>query len=253
MNALELLGVSARLGRREVLTSINLAVAPGEMVGVVGPNGAGKTTLLRVSLGLAPVHGGRILLGGDEVANLRSVERAKRAAYMPQSREIGWNMPALRVASLGAPLVQAADARARGGRALAAVGLSEMQDRGVLDLSGGERARVLLARLLVSQAPLLAADEPAAGLDPDAQLLAMELLRASANAGAAVLVTLHDLQLAARACDRLVVLDAGRVAASGSPEIALSPDVMRTVFHLDGRFESGSNGPTLVVKRLGGP
>jgi iron complex transport system ATP-binding protein len=148
-----------------------------------------------------------------------------------------------------APLIEA---RARAVRALADVGLDSLKDRGVLDLSGGERARVLLARLLVSSAPLLIADEPVAGLDPDAQLLAMDLLRTAARSGAGVLVTLHDLQLAARACDRLVVLNQGRVVASGAPAAALSPEVLRTVFRLDGGLTPGKNGPTLSAKRRRG-
>jgi iron complex transport system ATP-binding protein len=252
MSVLELQGVSAQLGAREVLTAVDLEVMGGEVVGILGPNGAGKTTLLRAALGLIQMNRGVVRLGGDDLAGLGSVERARRAAYMPQSREIGWNMPALHIASLGAPLAPLIEARARAVRALADVGLDSLKDRGVLDLSGGERARVLLARLLVSGAPLLIADEPVAGLDPDAQLLAMDLLRAAARSGAGVLVTLHDLQLAARACDRLVVLNQGRVVASGAPAAALSPEVLRTVFRLDGGLTPGVNGATLSARRLGG-
>lgn len=251
MSVVELKGVSAQLGAREVLTAIDLAVMAGEVVGILGPNGAGKTTLLRAALGLVPTTRGVVHLGGRDLVRMGSVERARKVAYMPQSREIGWNMPALRIASLGAPLAPPTEARARAVRALADVGLDGLMDRGVFDLSGGERARVLLARLLVSGAPLLTADEPVAGLDPDAQLLAMDLLRAAARSGAGVLVTLHDLQLAARACDRLVVLNHGRVVVSGDPVSALSPEVLRTVFRLDGRLTQGANGLTLSARRLG--
>lgn len=251
MTLLELRDVSARLGSREVLSHVDLTVAAGEVVGIVGPNGAGKTTLLRVGLGLSPATAGSIRLGDEDLAALNAVERARRVGYMPQAREVGWNMPALRIAGLGAPLAAPAEAQARALRALIEVGLAGMADRGVLELSGGERARVLLARLLVSQAPLLVADEPVAGLDPDAQLLAMERLRAAADAGAGVLTTLHDLQLAARRCDRLVVLDAGRVAAVGPPLEALSPETLRAVFRLEGRLEPSPNGPTLIAERRG--
>jgi iron complex transport system ATP-binding protein len=116
-------------------------------------------------------------------------------------------------------------------------------------MSGGERGRVLLARLLAAHAPLLMADEPGAGLDPDAQLLALELLRAEAQRGAAVVLTLHDLSLAARACDRLVVLHEGRVVADAAPREALTPAVLAQAFALDGRLEETGAGLVVSAKR----
>jgi iron complex transport system ATP-binding protein len=129
------------------------------------------------------------------------------------------------------------------------VGVPDLADRGVLDMSGGERARVLLARLLATRAPLLVADEPVAGLDPDAQLLTLDLLRAEAKAGAAVVVTLHDLGLAARTCDRILVLDHGRVAAEGAPAEALSPAVLASVFRLDGALIETAAGLVVAARR----
>ena len=119
----------------------------------------------------------------------------------------------------------------------------------IRDRSGGERARVLLARALVVGAPLLLADEPIAGLDPDAQRLVLERLRARADAGAGVLVSLHDLTLAAGFADRVVVLDQGRVVAQGAPIEALSPVVLRSVFGLDGEWIEAPNGPLLAARR----
>jgi iron complex transport system ATP-binding protein len=124
-------------------------------------------------------------------------------------------------------------------------------ERGVLDMSGGERARVLLARLLATRAPLLVADEPAAGLDPDAQFLSLERLRARAEAGAAVMVTLHDLTLAARACDRLAVLHAGRLRALAPPARALSAEILAEVFGLEGALVESAAGLTLAARRRG--
>jgi iron complex transport system ATP-binding protein len=129
------------------------------------------------------------------------------------------------------------------------VGLEGLERRGVLDMSGGERARVLLARLLATRAPLLVADEPAAGLDPDAQLMVLDILRAEARHGAAVVVTLHDLTLAARFCDRLVALRDGRVAFEGAPEAVLSPEGLKAVFGLDGMLASTAHGPVAAVDR----
>jgi iron complex transport system ATP-binding protein len=124
-----------------------------------------------------------------------------------------------------------------------------MAERGVLDLSGGERARALLARLLVTEAPLLLADEPTAGLDPDAQFMALDLLREEAAKGRAVMVTLHDLTLAVRACDRLAVLDAGRLVALDVPEQALTPGVLREAFGLTGELVRTAEGAMIAARR----
>jgi len=247
--ALSLHDATVRRGEAEVLARASLEVQPGEVVGVVGPNGAGKTTLLRAALGLARLASGRAELGGRDISSLDEAARAALAGYLPQERRAGWNLPAWRIASLGAPGKPPALARAAALHALARVGLSSLAERGVLDLSGGERARVLLARLLVTAAPLLVADEPAAGLDPDAQLLALDLFREEAARGAAVVLTLHDLGLAARACDRLVVIGAGRIVADGAPRAALTPAVLRQVFGLEGGLEETSAGLTLAARR----
>ena len=183
---LSLEGVSVHRGKVPVLVAATLQVGTGQVVGVVGPNGAGKTTLLRAALGLAPLSGGRVTLAGCDLASLKEARRADLAGYLPQERRVGWNLPAWRVASLGAVASPPLVAQQAALRALERVGLSQVADRGILDLSGGERARVLLARLLVTRAPLMMADEPAAGLDPDAQLLTLELFREEAARGSAV-------------------------------------------------------------------
>jgi iron complex transport system ATP-binding protein len=247
--ALAITHAAVRRGRRLVLEDAGLAVQPGELVGVVGANGAGKTTLLRAGLGLVHLEAGHAELAGRDVRHLSEAERAGLVAYLPQERRVGWNLPAWRVASLGAVGVAPREARARARAALARVGLAELEDRGVLDMSGGERARALLARLLVARAPLLVADEPIAGLDPDAQLLALELFREEAERGAGVLVTLHDLSLAARACDRVVVLAHGRVVAEGSPSQSLSVDVLAAAFGLDGAIAETAHGPVVAARR----
>jgi iron complex transport system ATP-binding protein len=250
--ALALHDATVRRAGQAVLDAASLTVQPGEVVGVVGPNGAGKTTLLRAALGLAKLDAGRAELAGRDVARLTDPERARLAAYLPQERHVGWNMTAGRVASLGCFHLPTAQARAAAAAALARVGLSGLEHRGVLEMSGGERARVLLARLLVTGAPLLIADEPAAGLDPDAQLLALELFREEAGRGAAVVLTLHDLGLAARFCDRLVVLSAGRVVADGLPAEALQPYILAQAFSLEGRLEPTPDGPILIARRREG-
>lgn len=244
---LQLSGASVLRDGRSVLTDVNLTVQAGEVVGVVGPNGAGKTTLIRAALALTPLADGSTQLAYDLA---RDADRARSAGYLPQERRVAWNLPAWRIAALGAATLPPRAARERALAALQRVGLAHLSDRGVLDMSGGERARALLARLLVTQAPLLVADEPAAGLDPDAQLLVMEIFRQEAQRGAGVLVTLHDLGLAARACDRIVVVAQGRIVADAPPRQALTPEILRQAFHLDGALEETSAGLALAARRL---
>jgi iron complex transport system ATP-binding protein len=249
MSAFALANVSARIGGRLALDGVTLAAQPGEVLGVVGANGAGKTTLLRAILGLQRLTAGTAALGGDPVRNLTDAQRAARVAYLPQERGVGWNLPAWRVAALGALDQPPRVAEARARAALDRVGLDRLAERGALDMSGGERGRVLLARLLVAQAPLLLADEPAAGLDPDAQLLALDLLREEAARGAAVVVTLHDLTLAARACDRIAVLADGRVIAEGPSREALRADILSRAFGLAGALIDTPAGVVLAATR----
>ncbi|UAL08796.1 ABC transporter ATP-binding protein [Caulobacter segnis] len=249
MSAWTLTDLSARRGRKTVLEAASLAVAAGEVVGVVGPNGAGKTSLLRAGLGLLPLSGGEARLSGRALAALKPDERARLVGYLPQDRRVAWNLPARMVAALGAGDLPDAAADVLALQSLARVGAADLADRGVLDMSGGERARVLLARLLATRAPLLVADEPVAGLDPDAQLLTLDLLRAEASRGAAVVVTLHDLGLAARSCDRIVVVDHGRIVAEGASREALSRSILNQVFRLDGELIETEVGPVLAARR----
>lgn len=249
MSALALIGATARLGGRTVLDGVSLSVAAGELVAVVGPNGAGKSSAIRALAGLLPLAGGTVRLGGDDLAGLSPRARAGRVAYLPQQRRIAWNLPAVEVAALGAPFLAAADALARARAALEEVEAAHLADRGVAEMSGGEQARVLLARALATGAAGLLVDEPIAGLDPEAQLMVLERLKARSDAGQAVLVSLHDLALAARFADRVVVLDGGRVVADGAPMAALTSEVMARTFGLTARWIDGPDGPLLAAGR----
>ena len=246
---------NASLGGRTVLDGTDVLVEAGELVAVVGPNGAGKSSLIRAFAGLLPLCGGVVRLQGDDVTTLSLRARAARVAYLPQEGRIAWNLPAIEVAALGAPFLSGADAMSAARTALEEVEAGHLANRGVAEMSGGERARVLLARALTTGAQALLADEPTAGLDPEAQLMVMERLRARAAAGQAVLVSLHDLALAARFADRIVVLDAGRVVADAAPLAALTPEVMAGTFGLAARWIDGPDGPLLSSGRysIGSP
>jgi iron complex transport system ATP-binding protein len=250
VSALSLIGATARLDGRGVLSEVDLSILPGEVVALTGPNGAGKTSVIRAMTGVLPLSGGEARLEGRPLAAFGPRERAARLAWLPQDRRIAWNMPAVEVAALGAPFLSGAAARDRALAALMEIDAGRLAARGVAEMSGGERARVLFARFLATEAPILLADEPAAGLDPDAQLLVMDVLRRRAEAGAAVLVSLHDLSLAARHADRVVVMDGGRIAADGAPREALAPEVMRAVFGVGARWLETPQGPVLNSWRL---
>ncbi|PJA60267.1 MAG: ABC transporter [Rhodobacterales bacterium CG_4_9_14_3_um_filter_71_31] len=253
MSLLALQDVRATLGGAEALRGVSLSVAPGEVVGLIGPNGAGKSTLLRAALGLIDATGAR-MLGGDPLERLSPRDRALRAAFLPQEREIGWPLSVAALVALGraphraglAPL-RAAD-HAAVADAMARMDVARFADRPATQLSGGERARALMARALAQGAPLLMADEPAAGLDPAHQIALMATFRALAGEGRGVLASLHELGLAARWCDRLAVLDAGRIVAEGPPEAVLTPALLARIYGVTAHFarEAGA----LVVAPL---
>jgi iron complex transport system ATP-binding protein len=241
--------LSVALGGREVVTGVTARVEAGSFIGLCGPNGSGKTTLLRAALGLLPAAAGAARLFGHDPHTLKPVERARLVGYLAQERRIAWGVSALSIVELGALDKPPAEARERAFEALKAVDLEDLADRSVFSLSGGERARVLLARLLAARAPLLVLDEPIAGLDPDAQLMTLELLRDQASAGATVIATLHDLLLCERFCDRAWVLDRGRLAADACPRDAFSPWTLAEVFRLDAEWVETSRGQFLSAKR----
>ncbi|MCB1510152.1 MAG: ABC transporter ATP-binding protein [Hyphomicrobiaceae bacterium] len=245
----------ARAGR-PILRGVDLDVAGGELVGIIGPNGAGKSTLVKAALGLLPATGD-IAIVGKPMPALTTLERARAAAYIPQDREVAWDMPVRDVVMLGR-LPHRAPFAAPTEQDVAAVtaamddaDVSAFADRPVTALSGGERARVLVARALAQQAPLLLADEPTSGLDPAQQLAIMALFRAACRQSQAIVLTIHDLQLAGRWCDRLVLLHDGRVVGSGPPLEVLTPAAIRVVYGCDARIIDSPDGPVIATMPLG--
>jgi iron complex transport system ATP-binding protein len=236
---LEAANISVTLGGKLIVDRASLGVSTGEIVGLVGPNGAGKSTLLRAMLGLVERSGGDVKLDGDDFFQTSGRERARAVAFLPQDRRVEWRLPAGDVVMLGRYPHQsgfggpAPEDRAAVDRALTAVDAAALSDRPVAVLSGGERTRVLLARALAVEAPLLLADEPIAALDPYHQLHVMEILRDRARSGGGVLAVIHDLALASRFMDRLVLMDGGRIVADGPPAEVLTPDRLAQVYRID--------------------
>ena len=230
---LETRNLTVTRGARTVVDHVSLTVTAGEIVAILGPNGAGKSTFLKAALGLLtdqPATGitGEISIGGDPLRALGPTERARRAAYVPQEREIAWALDVWSVVALGrlphrsafaAPGAHDHDAVET---ALRDTGAAPLAERRATELSGGERARVLIARALAQEAPLLVADEPTSGLDPAHQLSLLELFRAKARDGMAIVLSMHDLHLAARFSDRICLLSEGRAAALGKPTEVLT-------------------------------
>jgi iron complex transport system ATP-binding protein len=230
--------VSVSLGGRAVLREVSLSLSSGHLVALLGPNGAGKTTLLRALAGLLPSQG-EIHVGGDALSSLPLRERARRFAYLPQGHVVHWPLPARDIVALGryphgatdpARLTpKDAEAVQRAMQATDVVGFSE---RRVTELSGGERSRVALARVLAVEAPVMLADEPTASLDPRYQIDVMTNLRKAAAGGMLVIVVTHDLGLAARFADTVLVLSEGRLVSTGTPAESLSEKVMSDVFRI---------------------
>ncbi len=226
-------GLAVALRHRPVLSDIDLALRSGEVLGLIGPNGAGKTTLLRALASLVPASG-EIQLAGRPLADYTPAGRAQRIGFLPQDGGVAWALPVEALVALGriphtGPFRAFNEAdRAAVARALETLELQPLRRRPVTELSGGERARALLARVLAGEPRLLLVDEPVAGLDPAHQLRVMQELRRLAAGGTSVVVVLHDLTLAARFCDRLLLVERGRKLLEGAPlDVLRAPEAGR--------------------------
>ena len=246
--------VSVMRGVRQLLSGVSFDLNSRELVALVGPNGAGKTTLMRAFAGLQSLTSGRIMLADRNLAELDGAVRARALSYMPQTREVHWPLPVREVVLLGQPGAMLAGGEPNDGdefRALAdKLDIGALLDRKATEVSGGELARVLLARAMLQPSRILIADEPTAGLDLAHRLAAMQALREVARRdGRAVLVSLHDLATAARFADRIVVMHGGRIAADGTAAQALAPEVMREVWQVDAELREVDGVPVLLTRQ----
>jgi iron complex transport system ATP-binding protein len=253
MSLLGASGIGVRLGGRPILHGLDAVFRSGEVTAIVGPNGAGKSTFLACLAALRRPGAGEVRLDDAPLAAMPPRLRARRIGFIPQTPEIAWAVEARilvglgRTPFIGARGLSAEDARAIDA-AMAAAGVESLAERDVSTLSGGERARVLIARALAGDPEWLLADEPLAGLDPGHQLDAADLFRRLAHdEGRGVILTLHDLSVAARMADRVLVLAEGRLIADGPPAQALAPEVLARAYGISARYASGEGGPLIEI------
>ena len=220
-----------------VVDSVSLALEPGDFIGLIGPNGAGKTSLMRAALGILEHK------GSSSLAVMPQSDRAKKAAWLPQDREIVWGLSVRDLVGLGRlPFgsIQKNDRHVEA--AIIKMELTTFSDRIATQLSGGEQARVLIARALAQDTPILLADEPTASLDPANQISTLKTFSTLAQAGRGVVASIHDLGLAARYCTKLALLHRGKLIAFGSADEVLTPDNLRTVFSIEAHYEKTKEG-----------
>jgi len=248
-------GVAVRLGGADVLRGIDLAVAPGEVVGLLGRNGAGKTTLLRTATRVIAPDAGSVRVDGDPVTALSRRELARRVAVVPQETHVPFPFRVAEVVlmgrtpHLGAFAFESPADLERAQQALERMGVAHLADRSILEVSGGERQLVMVSRALVQDPRALIFDEPTAFLDLAHRVQVLGAVRELARDGRAALVVTHDLTLAARFCDRLALLADGRVLAAGPPAEVLDPQRLREAYGVEVQVVPGPDGAPLVVPR----
>lgn len=231
---------------REVVSGLSASLAPGQITAIVGPNGAGKSSLLLALAGLLDPEAGDVRLDGESLSRLTSRLRAQRIGYLPQSPDIAWDLAVETLVALGrlpwpGSGTEAVDA------AIAALDLEALRHRPVSRLSGGERARVLLARVLAGTPQWVLADEPLAALDLAHQLALVAHFKACAAAGQGVVVVLHDLAVAMNHADHVLVLKEGHLVASGPPATALTPQIIAQAWGVNARWLGEGGARALVT------
>lgn len=258
MSGLVVINAEVRAGERTIVSAATCRAPAGAMTALLGPNGAGKSTLIGAILGLRRLQAGTVTFEGTDLPYLRAADRARFCAYVEQSTTTTERLLVRDVVALGRVPFQSAwqpepspkdDAIVDA--ALRALNLTGFATRLYETLSGGEQQRVQIARALAQQPSLLLLDEPTSHLDIEAQLTTLELLRRRAREGCSVLLAMHDLNLAARYCDHLVVMKAGTVVAEGRPGDVLTPELLLEVYGVHASIVQvpGSATPLVVYDR----
>lgn len=233
-----------------LLDNISLTISKGEVLGVIGPNGAGKSTLLKILAGINQASSGKVMCEGQTLHTLPPEQRARNIAWLEQRPVMHWPLSVRQVIALGRlPHRQLSNTQTDTtviDEAMAFTGIAHLQHRAFPDLSEGEKLLVNLARVLATQSKVILADEPTSALDPKHQLLVMDLLQQLAAQGTSVIVVLHDLTLAARYCQRLLLLHNGAMQACGSPADILTEQLLAQVYGIDAYLDASS--ATVIYK-----
>jgi iron complex transport system ATP-binding protein len=246
-------GLSFAYGDTTVVRDVSLTAEDGGVLGLIGPNGSGKTTLLRMLHGSLAPGQGHVTIDGQELGSLSQRDIARSLAVVVQEEQSEMSLTVGEMVLLGRTPHLRSFARAghrdhvAAGRALQRVGAAHLARRSVAQLSGGERQRVLIARAVAQESAHLLLDGPANHLDIRYQHEVLSLVR---HLGGTIVVVLHDLNLAARYCDRLVLLDRGAVAGAGTPDEVLQPDLIRRVYGIDARRVDVDGTPNLLFAPL---
>ena len=252
MSVLAAENLTLKLGGRRVLDAVSASFAPGRVTAVLGPNGAGKSTLLSCLAGLHTPETGQVLVGGQPRASWTMRDLARQIGLLPQGADVHWDVDVATLVALGRYPHRTrwgeTDAdRAAVARAMAATDVTQFATRPMTALSGGERARVLLARVLAGEPQWLLADEPLANLDPAHQLDTLECLRDVARSGAGVIVVLHDLNHAMRVADEVLLLCDGRIVAQGAPADVLTPERIAATYGVSSHIGTTPDGVRFIV------
>lgn len=245
-------GLTVSLQRRPILESIDLDVAAGEVVSLLGPNGSGKSTLIRALAGLIPIDHGSIEVAGRALADFTPREIAERIAVVPQEEPATFGFTVREIVTMGripisTGLFDTDEDRRVAQIAIEEADCAEYADRPITTLSGGERQRALIARALAQGSGVILLDEPTSHLDAEHQLAVVRIVRALAAAGRAVLVALHDLNIASRVSDRSILLQSGRVVMAGATDEVLSNARLEDVYRVGFERVRSADGGLIVV------
>ncbi|MFT5692650.1 MAG: ABC-type cobalamin/Fe3+-siderophores transport system ATPase subunit [Oceanicoccus sp.] len=246
--------IDLQLDGNQILKNMSITVDKNELVGLIGPNGAGKTSLLRVLASLQKVDNGELLLDRQAVDSIKRKQLAKYISYLAQGAPAHWPLEVYRLVALGRlPYLNpwsslSTEDKKIIAQSMALAEIEHLSNRIVSTLSGGERLRVLIARMFATQSNIILADEPIASLDPYHQLHTMELLREHCDRGGSSVVVMHDLNMASRFCHRLVLIHHGAIAFEGEPEFVLQPEKLSQVYGIETQILQTESGMTIIPK-----